>query len=35
MLLVGIGGGVRDPDLAATLRSIVHRLVGQTLRSAA
>jgi chromate reductase, NAD(P)H dehydrogenase (quinone) len=29
------GGGVRDPDLAATLRSIVHRLVGQTLRSAA
>jgi chromate reductase len=29
------GGGLCDPELAATLRSIVHRLVGQTLRPAA
>jgi len=29
------GGGLRDPELAATLRSIVHQLVGQTLRQAA
>jgi chromate reductase, NAD(P)H dehydrogenase (quinone) len=29
------GGGLCDPELAATLRSIMHRLVGQTLRPAA
>ncbi len=29
------GGGLCDPALAARLRSIVHRLVGQTLRQAA
>jgi NAD(P)H-dependent FMN reductase len=29
------GGGLCDPELAVTLRSNVHRLVGQTLRQAA
>lgn len=29
------GGGLCDPEQAATLRSIVHRLVGQTMRQAA
>jgi hypothetical protein len=29
------GGGLCDPELAATLRSNVHRLVGQTPRQAA
>ena len=29
------GGGLADPELAATLRSIVHRLAGQALRPAA
>jgi chromate reductase, NAD(P)H dehydrogenase (quinone) len=29
------GGGLCDPELTAMLRSVVHRLVGQTLRPAA